>query len=126
MIHPKDLCLAEPVFVSISVDVWLKIQDMDDGFEVQNEYKDCLEQYLDAVGRGRESGWKIGTLPEKSQIRRKLNSLKTKAKVQRIAVTAGYTDDTGTREMDLEDVQVSPFMIPRNGTHKIHLSLSES
>ena len=126
MIQPKDLCLVEPIFVSVSVDVWLKIKEMDDGFEVQNEYKDCLERYLDAVAREREMGWKIGTLPEKSQIRRKLNSLKAKAKVQRVAVTVSYTDAEGYHEMDLDDVKVSPFMIPKSGTHKIHLSLSES
>lgn len=125
MIAPDELCLTEPVFVSVSVDVWAEIKDMDDGFEIQNRMKKCLEEYLDAVSNGVESGWDIGVLPKKSQIRMKLNSMKAKAAVRRIAVTATYTDTTGFHEMDIDDVLVTPFMVTRSGEHRIHILLSE-
>lgn len=125
MIAPEQLCLTEPVFVSVSVDVWAEIRDMDEGFEIQNRMKNCLEEYLDAVKSGVESGWDIGVLPKKSQIRMKLNSMREKASVRRIAVTAAYTDATGFHEMDIDDVEVTPFMVTRSGEHKIHIMLSE-
>lgn len=125
MIAPEELCLTEPVFVSVSVDVWAEIRDMDDGFEIQNRMKKCLEEYLDAVKNGMESGWDIGVLPKKSQIRMKLNSMKAKAAVRRIAVTATYTDVTGPHEMDIDDIEVTPFMVTRSGEHRIHIMLSE-
>lgn len=125
MIAPEDLCLTEPVFVAVSVDVWVEIRDMDDGFEIQNRLRECLEKYLDAVGAGGEQGWQIGTLPKKSQIRMKLNSVKTRAAVKRIAVTASYVDGGRVQEMDLDDVEATPFMAVRSGEHRIHFVLPE-
>lgn len=125
MIAPDDLCLTEPVFVSVSVDVWTEIADMDDGFEIQNRFRKCLDEYLDPVKRGTESGWEIGVLPKKSQIRMKLNSMKANASVRRIAVTAAYTDREGTHEADLDDIAATPFMVTRSGEHRIHIMLSE-
>lgn len=125
MIAPDELCLTEPVFVSISVDVWAEIADMDDGFEIQNRFRSCLDGYLDPVKRGTESGWEIGVLPKKSQIRMKLNSIKANASVRRIAVTASYTDREGTHEADPDDIAATPFMVTRSGEHRIHIMLSE-
>lgn len=125
MIAPDELCLTEPVFVSVSVDVWVEIRDMDDGFEIQNRLRSCLEKYLDAVGDGTEQGWQIGTLPKKSQIRMKLNSVKMRAAVKRIAVTAAYTDRTGTHETDIDDMEATPYMAMKSGEHRIHFMLPE-
>ena len=125
MIAPEQLRLTEPIFVTISVDVWVGIRDLDDGFEVQNLLRTGLEQYLDAVAGEFEKGWEIGVLPDKAQIRRKLNSLKVRAVIQKMAVTASYTDETGRHEKDLDAVEVTPFMVPKSGTHKIHTMLSQ-
>lgn len=125
MIAPDQLRLTEPIFVTISVDVWVGIRDLDDGFEVQNILRTGLEQYLDAVAGEFENGWEIGVLPDKAQIRRKLNSMKAKAAIQKIAVTASYTDDDGRHEKDLDAVEVTPFMVPKSGTHKIHTMLPQ-
>ena len=48
-----------------------------------------------------------------------------KAAVRRIAVTATYTDATGAHEMDIDDIEVTPFMVTRSGEHRIHIMLSE-
>ena len=51
----------------------------------------------------------------------KLNSIKSKGIINHIMINAKYTDENGTHEVDLEDLKVSPFMVVKNGTHKIHI-----
>ena len=118
---PEKLHLVEPVYVEISVAVWVNIVDMNDSFEVQTMMQECLESYLDPLGFSQGSGWKIGTLPKKSQLLMRMNVLKSKAIVKKSVMTARYTDADGTHEQDLEDVEVSPFMLCRSGEYKVHI-----
>ena len=61
-------------------------------------------------------------MPRRSQILMRLNSLKSRAMIRHIVVTASYQDATGHHEMNLEDLKVSPFMVVRNGEHRVHIS----
>ena len=121
-ISPKELQMEEPVFVELSVDVWASVMRMEDSFEIQTLAKEALDQYLNPIANGKNKGWNIGQIPRKAQIMMKLNSLKSRAIIRQIVVTAKYEDDDGIHEVDLNELNVSPFMVVKNGKHKIHIS----
>lgn len=121
-IAPKELQMEEPVFVELNVDVWASVMRMEDSFEIQTLAKEALENYLNPIATDSGRGWNIGQLPRKSQIMMKLNSLKSRAIMRQIVVTARYEDEKGIHEVDLDDLQVSPFMVVKNGKHQIHVS----
>ena len=114
-----NLHIVEPIFVDISVNIWALVMDMDDSFEVQNEAKNVLAEYLNPISGPEHEGWNIGVLPKQSQILMRLGVLRSRAVIQRITMTARYIDHTGEHEMDAKDIELSPFMVTRSGTHKV-------
>lgn len=121
----EDLFIVEPVFAAVDVDVWAEVVHMDDGFEVQNLLQESLERYLDPVGGQNGQGWEFGVLPRRSQILMKLNVLKSKAVIRKLVVTVRYTDQTGTHETDLSDMEGDPYRICCSGRHRVNIMLSE-
>lgn len=117
--------IVEPIFVDVCVDVWAQSMLMEDSFEIQSELQECLTQYLDPVESENGAGWKIGTMPTKNQLLMKLNVLKRKAIVRKLLLIARYTDEYGTHETELSDVQENPFMVCRSGVHHVHLTVDE-
>ncbi len=118
-VSDDNLHIVEPVFVDISVTVWATVMDMDDSFEVQNELKSVLSSYLNPVSDENNSGWAIGVLPKESQILMRLSVLRSRAIIQRITVIGTYTDTTGSHELDTKDIEITPFMVTRSGSHKV-------
>ena len=118
-VSANNLHIVEPIFVDISVNVWAMVMDMDDAFEVQNEVKSVLSDYLDPVRSGGSDGWDIGTLPKETQILMKLGVMRSKAVIQRITMIGHYVDADGEHELDTKDIDITPFMVPRNGEHKV-------
>lgn len=124
-IHPKELRIEEPVFVELNVDVWASVMKMEDSFEVQNRLTETLKEYLHPVAGVGGRGWNIGELPRKSQIMMRLNSLKSRAMITHLLVTARYEDAYGVHEVDLEEMKKTPFMVVMSGRHQIHISTTE-
>ena len=118
-VSANNLHIVEPIFVDISVNVWAMVMDMDDAFEVQNEVKSVLSDYLDPVRSGGSDGWDIGTLPKETQILMQLGVMRSKAVIQRITMIGHYIDADGEHEIDTKDIDITPFMVPRNGEHKV-------
>ena len=118
-VSEENLHIVEPIFVDISVCVWAMVMDMDDAFEVQNEVKTVLSDYLDPVRSASSDGWDIGILPKQTQILMKLGVMRSKAVIQRITMLGHYVDADGEHELDTKDIEVTPFMVPRNGEHKV-------
>lgn len=124
-ISPDNIHIVEPIFVDVCVDVWAKSMLMEDSFEIQSELQECLARYLDPVESENGAGWKIGVMPKKNQLLMKLNVLKRKAIVQKLLMIAHYTDERGTHETELSEVQENPFMVCRSGVHHVHLTVDE-
>ena len=123
-LSPENLYICEPIFLSVSVDIWASIFHMEDSFEVQGIVKRCMDAYLNPVKNGQEEGWDFGVLPKKTQIMMKLNVLKSRAQIHKVSVTVSYMDDEGEREVDLENFEATPFMIVRSGSHQVHIMQS--
>ena len=118
---PEQLHLIEPIFVDISVGAWVTVVSLDDSFEIQNMLNHCLDEYLNPLGYGTGTGWKIGTIPKKPQILMRLGILKSRAIVRKSVMIASYMDHEGYHEVDLEDLKVTPFMVCRSGKHEVHI-----
>lgn len=124
-ISPNNIHIVEPIFVDVCVDVWAQSMQMEDSFEIQSELQECLMRYLDPVESENGIGWRIGVMPKKNQLLMKLNVLKSKAIVRKLLLIAHYTDEHGTHEKELSEVQDNPFMVCRSGIHHVHLMLEE-
>ena len=122
-VTPKDLYIVEPVYVKVSVSVWLTVPSMDDSFDIQSRFEKSISEYLYPVSSNNHSGWEIGDLVRYSQIVMKLNTVKSHAEIERISVLAEYSDQDGQHEEDLKSVRPNPFMICCNGKHHIHISV---
>lgn len=112
------LHIVEPTFVELSVSLWINVINIDDSFEIQALMQQALDDFLDPVSN---PGLDIGMLPRRSQLLMRLNSLKNKAIVKKSVVIAKFRDEKGIHEMDLEDVTITPFMVAKNGEHKVHI-----
>ena len=123
-VSPDHMFIVEPVYVTVSVNVWAVVEDMDLSFEAQSLMIKTLEEYLDPVSKDGDEGWDIGVIPKKGQIQMKLGSLKSSAVIKNISVIAHYVDKDGEHEADIADLEVSPFMAVSSGEHKIHIGLS--
>lgn len=121
-ILPSQLVVEEPIFVELCVDAWIMLTKLEDSFEVQSNVEKILEEFINPIAGKKSKGWNIGTLPRKSQIMMRLNTLKRKGIVKYIMVTAKYQDKQGMHEVDLDDLKVSPFMIAKSGTYKVHFT----
>ena len=121
VVVPERLHLVEPVFVEISVSAWVDIVDIDNSFEIQNLLTECLDDYLNPLGRAAGKGRRIGVIPQKPQILMRMGILKSRAIVRKSSMIASYTDASGYHECALEELAVSPFMVAKSGHHKVHI-----
>ena len=118
-VAPESLHIVEPIFVNVSVCIWAMVMDMDDAFEVQDEAKTVITEYLNPVSSKDNEGWSIGTFPKESQVLMKLSVLRNKAVIQRITMIGKYVDATGEHELDIKDIEITPFMVVKSGEHKV-------
>lgn len=121
-IAKKDIHLVEPIFVELSVDAWVQTAVVDQGFEIQSRLQEWLEEFLNPLTREYTQGWEIGVIPDKGRIGMQLARVKEEAMIQKMVVTAVYYDQKGRHEVDLEELKVTPFMVCRSGTHRIHVT----
>ncbi|MCR5790494.1 MAG: hypothetical protein K6G83_11465 [Lachnospiraceae bacterium] len=121
----ENLHIVEPIFVTVSVNVWAEIMNVEENFEIQSMITATLSSYLDPVNGNGGDGWEIGSIPRNTQIVMKLAGLKNHALVRKTAMTARYVDRDGEHETDLDKLVISPFMIVRSGKHQVHIGVKE-
>ena len=119
----SKLFVTEPIFVDISVTAWVKVERMQEAFEVQTRITEALTEYLNPVSSVGRTGWKIGALPTASQIQMKINSISGSAILMNITVVASYTDTTGYHEVSLGELSLNDAMCPRSGKHIVHVDI---
>lgn len=118
-IAPDDFYLTEPLYIELSVDVWVETTRADMAFQIQNMLTERIRAMLDPLGT---PGWDIGVLPDERWIGMQLRTAKMDAVVQRFCVTARRVEQDGVHECDLSELPRSPFMIAVNGRHQVHVA----
>ena len=88
-------------------------------FELQEELRRRIAEYLDPLSGGSGGGWAIGVLPDEAQLSRMLHSADCGLVVRRFCAVARYADRRGVHERNLSDMRPTPFMIGVSGRHTI-------
>lgn len=116
-VDPAMLEVVEPLYMEVSVEVWIRTPDAEKHFEMQNTLVHMLTAYLDPV---KNRIWEIGGGVTESQIRMRLHMGKEGALIHRILISGGYRDAEGWHETELKNLSGNPYMLVVNGRHKIH------
>ncbi len=121
-IGEEDLYITEPVFLKISVDVWIEINEIDEMFHIRTLLLEHIYSFFHPIKTEAGNGYMIGMLPGKQQIANMLHAIKFNGRMERYVVTAAYTDSKGVHETDLNRMRKNPFVVCMNGTHNIHIA----
>lgn len=117
------LCLSEPSYVTVSVDVWIQIENVAHYFDAQNLIFSSINAFIDPLGSKSGEGWDIGILPTENQLRQMLHSIRFRGHISKFIATARYVDETGPHETSLEHLPKNPFSIAVNGNHRVFMEL---
>lgn len=118
----SDVQIVEPIFVKISLDIWLDTPNVQESLELKHLWTQRIEEYLEPTENMHSAGWKIGRLPGTRQIRLMLGSLEDTAQIVHMNVVAQYTYNQQDYTMSLDQVEKNPFMLCCNGTHNIYIN----
>lgn len=116
-VAPELLEVVEPLYVEVSVEVWVRTVNAEDNFAVQQTLVDMLTGYLDPV---RSPNWEIGGEIAEGQIRLRLDMEKGSALIRRALISGRYRDQEGWHETELERLNGNPYILVVNGQHRIH------
>ena len=118
-VSPEDLYLTEPIYIELSVDVWVETTQQDQAFQIQNLLTARIREFIDPLGDS--GGWEIGKLPDENRFAMLLRTTKMDAVVRRFCVSVRRVEHDGVHECSLNDLPRSPFMIGVNGEHRVHV-----
>lgn len=118
---PEDLILSEPVYVEISVSVWVKVGGSAQSFQIQSRIQEAIQDFLAPLPGERSQGWDIGVLPTEGQLKMLLQSLRFPGRMGRVVASARYVDRDGVHEMGLDRLPGGPFAIGVSGEHHVYI-----
>ena len=121
----RELVLAQPHFVRISVRLWVQVEKMETAYDLQKACAASIAAFIDPLDGGFEgSGWEIGVLPTAQQLLAYLKIRHPDVAASRIVMVAR----SGEREYDVdEDLprQIgNPFAMAVNGEHIVYVDLT--
>ena len=117
----ESLVISEPVYIEISVAVWVDVDDAARAFDVQNLILDSVRRFLEPLPQPGHRGWDIGSLPTENQIKMLLQGLRFPGHIGRMIVVGRYVDKNGVHEVSLDQLPDTPFAIAVNGDHKVYI-----
>jgi hypothetical protein len=117
--------ITEPLFVKISIDVWVFTKDKKRRFEIAALIRERIAERIEPLPRedsrgNRTRGWYIGEVPTSEQIDILLHGIRANISIKRFVATVSYTDADGPHICELGELRKQPFMIGINGHHKVH------
>lgn len=116
-VDPQRLEIVQPLFVEVSVEVWVRAAEGDDPFAVQQDLVRLLTDTLDPV---KNHSLEIGGRVTEEQIMLRLYMEKGSAMIRKIMISGSYRDLEGLHETELKSLEGNPFMQIINGRHRIH------
>jgi len=119
-ITSETLTVCEPVYVAVSVSIWVTVEDVARSIDVQTQISEGIAGFIDPL-RG---GWDIGRLPTQLQLHQMLHALRFPGHVEKFIVAARWTDGSGTHEAELDHLPDNPLMIAVCGETRVFLEAS--
>lgn len=119
----RRLQIIQPHFLKVNVRVWLEKDTMENAYDLQNATEKLICDFIDPIHGGlKNSGWQIGSFPRVSQLWAYLRRHLKDAVIARMMVTTWIDDKEVEIKEELLEV-ASPFILPVNGEHVIHIDL---
>jgi len=114
----------EPKYVEINVYASIMVKEFDHVFEVKNKVLQRLEEFINPIsGNFNNKGWKIGTVPNSTQILNALNDIREIEFIRTVKISGYCREETGLQEIDLEKEDIRKFILPVNGVHEIFVEV---
>lgn len=117
----SEIQIVEPIFVRISLDIWLNVPDLSKSLEIKHRWMNRIADFLEPVKTDSGSRIRIGKLLSVRQIRLMLSTLEDTADIVHMNVFAEYTFQHSHYRMSLDRIKENPFMICCNGRHNIYI-----
>nr|DAL81951.1 MAG TPA: Pvc1, Pvc9, Pvc11, Pvc12, Pvc4, Photorhabdus asymbiotica, PVC, contractile.5A [Caudoviricetes sp.] len=117
----NELRVIQPVYVSVSVTLWVHVYERENSYFVIKEIDKALKEFLEPVSGTGYHGWDIGELPDKNQIIVRLKFIEDKALIKELSLNCAYTDERGYHEEDIENIKIMPYMVVCGGVHKYRM-----
>ncbi|SFK91434.1 hypothetical protein SAMN05216390_10552 [Lachnospiraceae bacterium KH1T2] len=113
--------IVEPLFVEVSLDIWLTPNEKGKEFEIEEYWLKKVTDFLNPLVGDKSLGWPIGTLPTEKQFNMLFNDTENLSIISNYQVTAAYSDENGVHACELSKLYGNPRVVPVNGTHNIHM-----
>jgi len=120
----KELVLAPPYFVKLSVRLWIETEKMVNSFDLQNQAKKHINNFINPLSGGFDAiGWEIGVLPTKEQLVAYLKVKENNISITRLVMTAEFKGKEYMIDNDIYAHIKNPFAMAINGEHTVYISL---
>ena len=120
-VKKKDLLVREPVFVNVSVELWVTVEEWRRALEERSRILEGLYGLFGPVKRRGRTEPRAGYLPKESQILMAVRSFSPITRIDHAGITVSYADEHGRHTTELGRLTRSPFMVCTNGTHEVHV-----
>jgi hypothetical protein len=122
LIQGQRFHVAMPVFVEIQVSAQLAVDDFQKVFSCRRRVFARISEFLNPIsGNFKKSGWKVGSLPSRSQIDMVLKNTEEVREVLNLMITGCIRNGREAVEVNPEDMRQCPYVLPVSGTHRIRV-----
>ena len=122
LLDNRKFFVVEPFFAELCIYAELFVRDFNKVFAVKKEVLKRLEKFFspaDDTG----GGWEIGAFPDNMQIQNAISDVPGIVSVRSIMLTAYTNSNTGRREVDVEKIKNSRYVLPVNGIHELVITV---
>ena len=120
------LDLREPLFIKLSVKVWITVSNMEKAYDYQEIIDESIKRFIHPItGYFDGKGWAIGTLPQRRQIGAYLKSLRLGCILSKMILMGQIFKEGRWVQKELSDLEGLPYVMAINGTHDIIIECSD-
>lgn len=124
LLEQNKFYVIEPKYIEINVYASITVKEFDHVFDVKNQVQKRLETFLNPIcGNFDHKGWKIGSVPNNTQILNALNDIREIQFIRSIKITGYSREESGLQEIDLDREDIMKFILPVNGVHEIFVEV---
>ena len=122
-LEENQIHLMEPLYIEISLDIWVMPTDTQRSFDVQNMILQQVEGFLNPLKNECGPGWEMGDLPRENELEMMLRAIRGPFQIQRFIPTVQYVDRHGAHQCTLASFPYHEFAIGISGKHHIYMLL---
>ena len=120
LLSGERLHIVKPVLIDVGVQCEITIRDYNESYEIRTALVKRLEKFLDPLKGGiGGKGWKIGELPDRSQIVTVIYQDERIRHMGNLLISCILSSASQKKEVSEEDLEKNPYLLTVGGTHRI-------